>query len=233
MADGSEILTVPDQTSKVSTLSASEDSIELTTRAYSKIILHAAKYPHATVNGVLLAKYGRGQKSGPRITFIDAIPLFHQIEGLTPMIEVALSQIESRATSASMCIAGFYHASRNFRDSNVDVFSQRIADRIADWSPLNRAALLTVDNRKLSVNLQSHALLGQMYIVNNADNGGRWRTIAAKSIKVDELTYAVTSSLLQNRSYKDIVDFDNHLDDVAQDYLNVGLNMEIDRAASS
>ena len=32
--------------------------------------------------------------------------------------------------------------------------------------------------------------------------------------------------------YKEVVDFDNHLDDVSQDYLNVGLNMEIDRSAS-
>ena len=30
--------------------------------------------------------------------------------------------------------------------------------------------------------------------------------------------------------YKDLVDFDNHLDDITQDYLNVQMNMVIDQA---
>ena len=51
-----EILNLPEQPSKVNTISSNEDSIELTTRAYAKVILHAAKYPHTAVNGVLLAK---------------------------------------------------------------------------------------------------------------------------------------------------------------------------------
>ena len=51
-----EILNLPEQPSKINTLSSTEDCIELMTRAYAKVIMHAAKYPHATVNGVLLAK---------------------------------------------------------------------------------------------------------------------------------------------------------------------------------
>ena len=54
--NNTEILTLSDQPSKVNTLSATEDCIELMTRAYAKVILHAAKYPHTAVNGVLLAK---------------------------------------------------------------------------------------------------------------------------------------------------------------------------------
>ena len=45
----------------------------------------------------------------------------------------------------------------------------------------------------------------------------------------DEDTLAVTSSLLQRRAYKDLADFDNHLDDLALDYLNVAINMEIEK----
>lgn len=45
----------------------------------------------------------------------------------------------------------------------------------------------------------------------------------------DDDTLAVTSSLLQRRAYKDLADFDNHLDDLALDYLNVAINMEIDK----
>ena len=95
-----EILNLPDQPSKMNSLSTNEDSIEIMTRAYAKVILHAAKYPNATVNGVLLAKLpSKGQKTGSKLVLIDAIPLFHQTEGLSPMLEVGLTQIESRAVN--------------------------------------------------------------------------------------------------------------------------------------
>lgn len=213
--------------SKVSTLSASEDCIELTLRAYAKVILHAAKYPHAAVNGVLLAKLPAKDEAKPlKLVFTDAIPLFHQTQGLSPMLEVALTQIESHANSAGMGIAGYYHANRHFQENSVDVFSQKIADRIVDLSPLGRAALLTVDNRRISLNLQNHALLGQIC---NSDRPGNWKSVSNRSIRVDELAFEKTSSLLQTRGYKELFDFDNHLDDVSQDYLNVSLNVEIDR----
>merc|ERR1711936_336039 len=229
--NNTEILTSPEQPSKVNTLSATEDCIELMTRAYAKVILHAAKYPHTAVNGVLLAKLpAKGQKQSPKLVLTDAIPLFHQTEGLSPMLEVALTQIEGRAASIGYGIAGFYHASRHFRDTSVDIFSQRIADRIADLSPFGRTALLTVNNREISLNLQNHSLLGQMFI-GNSEGTGRWRTIAKDNIRVaDDMTFAVTSQLLQTRGYKDLSDFDNHLDDVSIDYLNVSLNIEIDKA---
>jgi len=232
VASNSEILSSPEQPSRINSLSSNDDCIELMTRAYAKVILHAAKYPHASVNGVLLAKLpSKGEKIGSKLVLIDAIPLFHQTEGLSPMLEVALTQIESRTASIGYGIAGFYHASRHFRDTSVDIFSQRIADRIADLSPFGRTALLTVNNREISLNLQNHALLGQMFI-GNSEGTGRWRTIAKDHIRVeDDMTFAVTSQLLLTRGYKDLSDFDNHLDDVSIDYLNVSLNIEIDKAS--
>ena len=51
--------------SKVNPISVTEDSIEISTRAYVKMVLHVAKYPHSFVNGVLLAKMPpKGQKPG-------------------------------------------------------------------------------------------------------------------------------------------------------------------------
>ena len=65
----------------------------------------------------------------------DSIPLFHQIEGLSPMVEVALAQIETRCSAAGLYICGFYHANRSLKDTSVNVFSQRIADKVAELSP--------------------------------------------------------------------------------------------------
>ena len=35
-----------------------EPELEISTRAYCKILMHAAKYPSSSINGVLLAKIG-------------------------------------------------------------------------------------------------------------------------------------------------------------------------------
>ena len=57
--------------------------------AYAKIILHALKYSHQTVNGVLL-----GSPSSPScVTIVDAVPLQHHWTNLTPMMEVGLGMV--------------------------------------------------------------------------------------------------------------------------------------------
>lgn len=63
--------------------------ISFNARAYCKIILHAAKYPYCSVNGILLAK----NSSKTKLEYVDAVPLFHVALNLTPMAEVALSQV--------------------------------------------------------------------------------------------------------------------------------------------
>lgn len=63
-------------------------------RAYCKIILHAAKYPHCAINGLLLARIKNkndGKSSELRIE--DAIPLFHICLHVSPMAEIALTLV--------------------------------------------------------------------------------------------------------------------------------------------
>lgn len=64
--------------------------LKINDKAFCKMVAHAAKYPHCTVNGVLLAKSSSNNKE---IEFVDAIPLFHICINLTPMTEVALMQV--------------------------------------------------------------------------------------------------------------------------------------------
>lgn len=59
-------------------------------KAYAKMLLHASKYPHKSVNGVLL---GEEMTQEGEMFILDAIPLFHQCLGLAPMLEVALTQV--------------------------------------------------------------------------------------------------------------------------------------------
>ena len=59
--------------------------------AFVKLLLHAAKYPHCSVNGLLLRK--QSKDINPDVLVKDCIPLFHLNLTLLPMLEVALSQV--------------------------------------------------------------------------------------------------------------------------------------------
>lgn len=59
------------------------------------MILHAAKYPHCAVNGVLLSGNKDGSSRASTVQIEDVIPLFHQCLNVSPMAEVALVQVGS------------------------------------------------------------------------------------------------------------------------------------------
>lgn len=69
--------------------------VKFSARAYCKMMLHAAKYPHCAINGVLLAEEQKSKedKKGRGLFICDAIPLFHHCLHVTPMAEVALTQV--------------------------------------------------------------------------------------------------------------------------------------------
>lgn len=76
--------------------------ISFSPRAYGKMILHCAKYPHCAVNGVLLAENSKSKalKNDGSLHFVDAIPLFHICLHLSPMYEVALTQVKLHCRSS-------------------------------------------------------------------------------------------------------------------------------------
>lgn len=72
--------------------------IQLTSQAYCKMILHAAKYPHYAVNGLLVAEKTKEKKKdsqSEQILCVDCVPLFHGTLALAPMLEVALTLVSS------------------------------------------------------------------------------------------------------------------------------------------
>ena len=86
----------------------SDSELEISTRAYCKILMHAAKYPSSSINGLLLSKVEIVTQDFPIITaslqvgggrqpvkYVDCIPMLHINTGLAPMAEVALAQVRS------------------------------------------------------------------------------------------------------------------------------------------
>lgn len=59
--------------------------MQISHKAYLKPLLHAAKYPTTAVNGVFLADASHQT--------VDAVPFFHFWNTLSPMLEVAMTQV--------------------------------------------------------------------------------------------------------------------------------------------
>jgi hypothetical protein len=63
--------------------------------AYTALMLHCYKHPSQAVNGVLL-----GRESSPgSLQIVKAVPLFHGILSLLPMLEAAMLQVSAQPTS--------------------------------------------------------------------------------------------------------------------------------------
>jgi hypothetical protein len=65
---------------------------QLNDLAHTKVICHALKYPHKTVNGLLL---GHRHTSDALIEIVDAVPLQHHWTNLSPMMEVGLGMVRT------------------------------------------------------------------------------------------------------------------------------------------
>ncbi len=70
----------------------SSPSFQLADLAYTKLILHALKHPHQTVNGVLLG-ISSTTAAGRTVDIVDAVPLQHHWTNLSPMMEVGLGMV--------------------------------------------------------------------------------------------------------------------------------------------
>ncbi|CAG4946543.1 unnamed protein product [Parnassius apollo] len=193
--------------------------VSFETSAYAKIILHAAKYPHCAVNGVLLADGTKVRDSAKTqdLDIVDTVPLFHHSHYLSPMAEVALTQIDTVAQADNRVIAGYYAACENFRDNTVEKCpGQKIAEKIVENFP--SAVFIVVDNKKVMQHLETPAIKIHKYC------DGKWKLIDTNKL-LFQTPYVLetVSHLLQSGVQRDLVDFDNYLDDLSQDWTNLGI----------
>ncbi|XP_044268984.1 ER membrane protein complex subunit 8/9 homolog [Tribolium madens] len=192
--------------------------ITFSAKAYCKIILHAAKYPHCSVNGVLLSKSSAAKSK--EIEFVDAVPLFHIALNLTPMAEIALMQIDELASQKGLVISGYYTAFENLRECSFEKASHRISEKLPSNFP--SPCLVVVDNCKLGINLDNIALRVAQFI----DGSYKPSDTNRICLKPDR-TLDICSNLLERNEYE-LIDFDNHLDNISLDWMNPQLNAEIE-----
>ncbi|GAB5588266.1 hypothetical protein Unana1_03166 [Umbelopsis nana] len=186
-------------------------------RAYALPLLHAARYPSSEVCGVLLADSSSDDSEAVNIT--RAIPLFHHWTTLSPMLEVALQQVELYATSKNLTIAGWYIANETGNDRSLNEHTIKVIEKIARQNEKSVVFLIDNDNIDLHNNKESA-------ILPFVKTSGQWQHSKSaftensdfQLVNVD--TYAKVRGLISNGQYKEVADFDAHLEDVSADWLS-------------
>ncbi|KAK6934632.1 ER membrane protein complex subunit 8/9 [Dillenia turbinata] len=191
---------------------------EMGQNAYIKLVLHALKHKTSAVNGILV---GRLSAVNDVVEISDSIPLFHSQIGLLPSLEIALMMVEEYFSEKGLSIVGYFHANERFDDAELSNVAKNIGDHIHRYFP--QSALLLLDNKKLKAwsKGKDRSPVMQLY---TKDSSRSWKlvgvdgssrlTIREPSANIVLLDY------ISSKKWEDLVDFDDHLDDISKDWLN-------------
>ncbi|KAI9486397.1 MAG: hypothetical protein EXX96DRAFT_41594 [Benjaminiella poitrasii] len=183
--------------------------------AYAIPLLHAAKYPASDVCGVLL-----GKNTTAGIEVQTAVPFFHHWTTLTSMLEVALEQVNIYAKKNDLAIIGWYHGNARLEDHVLPERAIKVAETIKKNNN-DKAIIFLLDNKQISKLDQDKSAITP-YI--NSDN--QWKKIKEpfkneEASFIENDVYSKVCGLFSSSAYNRIHDFDEHLEDVSLDWLNV------------
>jgi len=214
--------------SESSSSSVGHQQVTFDLRAFSKVILHVTKYPQNPVNGVLLREKKKASESGSRKFVIqDAIPILHMCKYTTPMMEFALTQIEQYCKGSDLEVVGYYQANESLKDNQPDIVALRVSEKLAESNP--NLVVVMINNDQLNSNLECAPFT--LFQVSE----GKLRPKEAKInlLPDEDGALSTVSALIQAKSYRHLIDFDNHLDDIGLNYwINPKVNEEIEQLSS-
>ncbi|KAI4321728.1 hypothetical protein MLD38_035076 [Melastoma candidum] len=194
---------------------------EISQAAYIKLVLHAIKHSTSAVNGVLL---GRPSSSDASLTEIsDAVPLFHSHLGLLPNLEISLILIEEYYGGKGLSVVGYFHANERYNDSELGGVARNIGDHIYRYFP--NAPILLLDNKKVEA-LEKGKDLSPVMQLYTRDASKNWKLSpdgGSRLILKEPSANVVLMDYISSEKWRDIVDFDEHLDDISRDWLNPDL----------
>ncbi|KAJ2894536.1 hypothetical protein GGI21_004187 [Coemansia aciculifera] len=191
-------------------------------QAYAKTVLHCAKYPWATVHGLLLA-----EKKDGKVRMADAIPLAHNWTQLTPMFDVALQQAQAYAKTKGWFVGGYYVAYEDAEAVQLSASSVLLARAVSAAAGDEAAVAFVIDAKKLGPGSTQPGLVPYLSVDSQwkeqsgaFSSGAKGKgSGAATFVLENNRMLAATQKLVAERADIDIHDFDEHLDDVALDWL--------------
>lgn len=191
----------------------------LFSEAYVKMQLHAAKFQASSCSGVLI-----GEESGGGVfEIVDAVPLFHHESPLTPMTEIAFTFVDVWSQQQKRKIVGFYFANGIGLESNpsLSYSAEKMADQVE--SNCSRACVLLIENAQLN----SEAKTGVQLLLKDVKRG--WTRVENRLHLAEETSrehspIKLFSRALQQNLQDEIVDMDEHFEDVSKDWRNPQLH---------
>ncbi|KAK3200047.1 hypothetical protein Dsin_023462 [Dipteronia sinensis] len=192
---------------------------EISQNAYIKLVLHARKHKTAAVNGVLVGRVSPQKNDVVEIT--DSIPLFHAHLGLLPNLEISLILIEEHYSAQGFGIVGYFHANERFDDLELSGVAKNIGDHICRYFP--QSAVLLLDNKKLEALPKGKGLSPVMQLYTR-DASKNWKLVGSDGgcqlVTKEPAANVVLLDYISSEKWHDVVDFDDHLDDISKDWLN-------------
>lgn len=206
--------------------------LEFSARAFSKMVMHAMKYPHSICSGLLLspkptesnsgddgaAQEGSGGESkGTQI--IEAIPISHASHCLAPNIEVAFNSVAMFAQEQELVISGYYQTDRYNEQSCQDTFSQRVTEKICETYPNAVLCFVSFEGALAHTLLDPHQLID-----------GKWRRKLPHTFGVENDPVVIAEHILYSKEklYRKIVDFDEYFNNISLDWTNASIGQKID-----
>jgi len=194
--------------------------------AYRKILLHTWKYPHHSVNGILVGRISEsveceekgkskhGEQQEERLVNItDYFPLFHG-HTLAPMLEMAMLLIEEYCEKEGVEVVGYFHANELYDDRELGALAHRIAHKMLKNYP--HVCVLLFDPL-LSKEMKLFALRGF------AQEHQRWEEKDSHFQLEEGFAWDGLQHFLAENCCM-LNDFDNHLEDASHDWLNARFN---------
>ncbi|KAJ3009019.1 UNVERIFIED_CONTAM: ER membrane protein complex subunit 8 [Siphonaria sp. JEL0065] len=186
----------------------------ITSQAYAKLILHAAKYPSLSVFGVLL-----GPTAG---SITDVVPVTHDFVALSSFLEAALEQVKIHAARSQKRIIGLYIANQLLEDVSVGPLAGKVGAEI-DTLAGGNSVLLVINNAKLldqesDLNLLTFKYNQPNKIFVQTQQNGITLSVDKESKSVWDTIKSVQTAIEKNKQSV-LYDFSNHLDDPSLDWL--------------
>lgn len=182
-------------------------SIALSPDAYSVLFLHACRYPHRTVNGLLL---GTAAADNESVSVSEALPLFHSSLALAPALETGLLLADEYCKQRKLQIVGYYQANEIGEDLALGPFGTKISEKIRSHCPA--CAVLMVDGGKSMQPTPTDLRL----LALGAD-GKRSATTPHVTPDAAGCVERLEACLNKGKA-AEIVDLDVHLDDCSTDW---------------
>merc|ERR1711865_665091 len=191
-------------------------SIKLSAEAHAVVLLHAFKFPHGAVCGVLV-----GSADDSKIVVKHAVALAHGVVSLSPMFEVALTQVEHKYAGDGLKVIGYYQANVHLQDNgSIGDLGRKMGDSIRAHSELDTACLLLVDNEEIAkLGASCTAIKPWSWDSKKRD----WKLNGGEVLEVPDGSSEAVVAAFRADHHRKLVDFDDHLEDVAQDWFNEGL----------